>query len=154
MEARDSAIPHDVAQRRDRVERLIRERDQLLRVVDLQRELGTSLQVAELLQRLARRLGALFGLDCDSNYLAGEESREVRLVATYADPTLRNLIVELGRYLELAHAFVAFLRRLVTRYAQSDQQSWAETLLPRESNDRLDRLVSVAMQVIEREAKG
>ncbi len=51
-------------------------------------------------------------------------------------------------------AFVAFLRRLVSRYTRSDDQKWAETLLPRESDDELERLVSVAMQVIEEEAKG
>ena len=51
-------------------------------------------------------------------------------------------------------AFVAFLRRLVARYARSDDQRWSETLLPRESDGELDRLVSVAMQVIEEEARG
>lgn len=251
----------DVAQLRERVEELTRERDQLLVVVDLQQELGGTLQVAEVLQRLMRRLGDLFGLDRASIYLGNDAQREVRLVATYEDPSISNVVVDLARYPELvdafssgktvvipdavsdprlssvresldlrgvrsiivvpmrwraavigaivlrterggtpfsdadvrfceviasltaralrnAHrfervqkandaeaerrrrveleriAFVAFLRRLVSRYSRSDDQRWAETLLPRESDDELERLVSVAMQVIEEEAKG
>ena len=259
----------DVARLRERVDELTRERDQLLVVVDLQQELGGTLQVAEVLHRLTRRLGTLFGLDRASIYLAsdaghegtGDAAREVRLVATFEDPSIHNVVVDLGRYPELADAltsgetvvipdavadprlaavrsaldlrgvrsiivvpmrwrgsvigaivlrterggtpfadadvrfceviagltaralrnahrfekiqaasdaeatrrrrgeleriaFVAFLRRLVARYARSDDQRWSETLLPRESDEELDRLVSVAMQVIEEEAKG
>lgn len=246
---------------RQRVDELTRERDQLLVVVDLQRELGNSLQVADVLQRIARRLGELFGLDRSSIYLAGEGHREVRLVATYENPTLGDLVVDLDRYPELAHVFssgvtvyfpdastdarlasvrtalvergvrsivvvplrwrtavigaivlrsdragpafsardihfceviasltaralrnahrfervqrasdaeaerrrrvelerialVAFLRRLLSRYAHGEDQRWSETLLPRESDEELDRLVSVTMQVLEEEAKG
>lgn len=51
-------------------------------------------------------------------------------------------------------ALVAFLRRLLDRYASTENQSWAETLLPKASNEELDRLVAVAMQVFEEEAKG
>jgi GAF domain-containing protein len=51
-------------------------------------------------------------------------------------------------------AFVAFLRRLLQRYATTNDQLWAETLLPRESDEELERLVSVAMQVVVEEAKG
>ena len=51
-------------------------------------------------------------------------------------------------------ALVAFLRRLLSRYARSDDQVWAETLLPRESDEELERLVSVALQVVGEEAKG
>lgn len=251
----------EVTRLRERVDELTRERDQLLVVIDLQQELGGALQVAEVLQRLARRLGELFGLDRASIYLGGEGKHQVRLVATYEDPTISNVVVDLARYPELADAFssgetivipdavadprfaamrdaldlrsvrsiivvpmrsrggvigaivlrterggvpfstsdiqfceviagltaralrnahrfeqvqrandaeaerrrrvdleriafVAFLRRLVSRYTRSDDQKWAETLLPRESDDELERLVSVAMQVIEEEAKG
>jgi hypothetical protein len=49
---------------------------------------------------------------------------------------------------------VAFLRRLLDRYTAREDHMWAETLLPRASDDELDRLVSVAMQVLEEEAKG
>ncbi|MDP1858370.1 MAG: GAF domain-containing protein [Gemmatimonadaceae bacterium] len=253
--------PGELAALRVLVDELTRERDQLLTVVDLQQELATSLQVADILQRITRRLGDLFGLDRSSIYLAGEGSDEVRLVATLENPELRNLLVDITRYPELAHAFssgqtvfipdamtdprladvrsqhdltgvqsivvapirwratvigaiflrterggapfaerdirfceviasltakalrnahrfeqvernhdeqtarlrrveleriafVAFLRRLLSRYASSDDQLWSETLLPRESDDELERLVSVAMQVIGEEAKG
>jgi len=40
----------------------------------------------------------VFGLDRCSIYLAGEVAAEARLVATYEDPTLRNLVVDLDRY--------------------------------------------------------
>lgn len=260
-EALADADTSDVAQLRARLEAVTRERDQLLAVVDLQREVGSSLQVTDILQRIARRLGELFGLDRASIYLAGEGSREARLVASYEDPTIANLVVDLARYPELAHAFesgetvfipdartdarlasvrpaidtrkvgaivvapmrwrtavigaivlrsernapgfserdiafceviagltaralrnahrfervrrasdadaerrrraelerialVAFLRRLLATYARSDDQRWSETLLPRESDEELERLVSVTMQVLGEEAKG
>ena len=51
-------------------------------------------------------------------------------------------------------AFVAFRRRLLQRYATTNAPLWAETLLPRESDEELERLVSVAMQVVVEEAKG
>jgi len=51
-------------------------------------------------------------------------------------------------------ALVAFLRRLLDRYTAREDHMWAETLLPRASDDELDRLVSVAMQVLDEEAKG
>ena len=51
-------------------------------------------------------------------------------------------------------ALIAFLRRLLDRYAKSDEHIWAETLLPKASDEELERLVTVAMQVIDEEAKG
>lgn len=51
-------------------------------------------------------------------------------------------------------ALIAFVRRLIDRYAKSDDHVWAETLLPKASDEELERLVSVAMQVIDEEAKG
>jgi GAF domain-containing protein len=51
-------------------------------------------------------------------------------------------------------ALVAFVRRLLDRYAQSDQQLWSETLLPRAADEELERLVSVVMEVIREEAGG
>lgn len=249
------------ARLQERIEALTRERDQLLVVVDLQQELGSALQVSEVLQRIARRLGELFGLDRSSIYLAGEGSRQVRLVASYEDPSMGDLVVDLARYPELAHVFdsgetvciadactderlasvraalvarnvgsivvvplqwrtavigaimlrsdrsgprlsrrdvefceviaslaaralrnahrfervqrasdaeserrrrvdierialFAFLRRLFARHARGADQQWSETLLPRESDEELERLVTVTMQVLEEEAKG
>jgi two-component system, sensor histidine kinase ChiS len=51
-------------------------------------------------------------------------------------------------------ALIAFIRRLLDRYATAEDHMWAETLLPRASDQELDRLVNVAMQVIDEEAKG
>ncbi len=51
-------------------------------------------------------------------------------------------------------ALIAFVRRLLDRYTKSDDHVWAETLLPKASDEELDRLVTVAMQVIDEEAKG
>ena len=43
---------------------------------------------------------------------------------------------------------------LFARYARSDEHVWAETLLPKASDEELERLVTVAMQVIDEESKG
>ena len=53
-----------------------------------------------------------------------------------------------------AIAMIAFLRRLLDRYASSESHVWAETLLAKASDEELERLVCVALQVIEEEAKG
>ena len=252
----------DVAMLRARVEELTRERDQLTAAVDILQEISSSLHFTDILQRIAQRLGDLFGLDRCSIYLTGD-SQDVRLVASYEDPTIRNLIVDLNRYPELKRAFesgetvfipdatndpmmrsaraalehrnvrsiivvpiqwrktvigaiflrterdagpfsdrdvrfcqvvasltakalrnahrfeallrseqesavemerrrselqrialVAFLRRLLDRYTNSEDHMWAETLLPKVADEELERLVSVAMAVINEESKG
>ena len=51
-------------------------------------------------------------------------------------------------------ALLAYVRRLLDRYATTEDHMWAETLLPKASDQELDRLVNVAMQVIDEEAKG
>ena len=53
-----------------------------------------------------------------------------------------------------AIALLAFLRRLLDRYASSEGHVWAETLLAKASDEELERLVGVTLQVIEEEAKG
>jgi hypothetical protein len=50
-------------------------------------------------------------------------------------------------------ALVAFLRRLLDRYTHSEGHMWAETLLPKASDEELDRLVGVALQVIDEESR-
>lgn len=244
---------------RSQVAVLTRERDQLLAVIDILKEVSSTLHFSEVMQRIARKLGDMFGLDRSSIFLAGDGGAQVRLVATYEDPSLRNLVVDLERYPELKQAFesgetvfipdamsdpmfsqvrenldvrnvrsivvvpirwrtsvigaiflrtergavpfseadvefcqviasltatalrnahryeslqrengdrvarerraeleriamMAFLRRLFDRYATSDDHVWAETLLPRDSDQELDRLVSVAMKVVQEEA--
>ena len=250
----------DPAALRLRVEELTRERDQLRAALDIMQEVSSSLHFTDILARIARRLGDLFGLDRCSIYLAGDVAEEVRLVATFEDPGMENLVVDLGRYPELKRAFesgqtvfipeatrdpmlepvwerldersvrsivvvpvrwranvigaiflrtergsspfveadvrfcemiasltakplrnahrfgslkrerteqmerdrhaalerialIAFLRRLIERYATSAEHLWAETLLAKASDEELDRLTTVAMQVISEEAR-
>ena len=81
-----------------------RERDHLAAIVDILQEVSASLHFVDVLQTIARKLGETFGLDRCSIFLSGEKS-EVRLVASYEDPTIRNLIVDLNRYPELKRAF-------------------------------------------------
>jgi GAF domain-containing protein len=251
----------DVTLLRARVDELTRERDQLAAAVDILQEISSSLHFTEILQRIAQRLGDLFGLDRCSIYLAGDVAEEVRMVATFENPELGNLVVDLSRYPELKRAFesgqtvfipeatrepslervwetlddrsvrsivvvpvrwrtnvigaiflrtergstpfsesdikfcemiasltakalrnahrfgslkranseqverdrraalerialIAFLRRLIERYATSPEHLWAETLLAKASDEELDRLTSVAMKVITEEARG
>lgn len=87
-----------------RVAELQRERDHLVAVVDILQEISSSLHFVDILQAIARKLGQTFGLDRCSIFLAGE-SEEVRLVASYEDPSIRNLVVDLDRYPELRRAF-------------------------------------------------
>ena len=58
----------------------------------------------DVLQTIARKLGETFGLDRCAIFLSGDKD-EVRLVASYEDPTIRNLVVDLNRYPELKRAF-------------------------------------------------
>jgi len=94
----------EVARLRSRVAELQRERDHLLAVVDILQEISSSLHFIDILQSIARKLGDAFGLDRCAIFLAGEKD-EVRLVASYEDPTIRNLVVDLNRYPELQRAF-------------------------------------------------
>jgi len=93
-----------VQQLEERVAELERERDHLVAVVDILQKISSSLHFTDVLQSIARKLGQTFGLDRCSIFLSGE-SQDVRLVATYEDPSIRNLIVDLNRYPELKRAF-------------------------------------------------
>ena len=99
-----AADPATIARLEARVAELQRERDHLVAVVDILQEISTSLHFVDILQAIARKLGEAFGLDRCSIFLTGE-SEEVRLVASYEDPTIRNLVVDLNRYPELKRAF-------------------------------------------------
>jgi hypothetical protein len=81
---------------RARVAELERERDHLVAVVDILTEISASLHFTDILRTIARKLGETFGLDRCSIYLAGD-AQSVRLVATYEDPSIGNLIVDLDR---------------------------------------------------------
>src|SRR5213596_2750381 len=243
-----------------RVAELERERKHLLAIVEILKELSTSLHFTDILQAIARKLGEAFGLDRCSIFLTERGGKSVRLVASYEDPTIRNYLVDLDRYPELrraiqsgetvfiadaatdpslkhvkselinrrvksitvvpinwrsaaigaiflrtfrdgptfsdtdvqfvqvvaaltaqtlrnAHryerlelrnqetgetvrrmelerlALLSFLRRLLAAFGEREG-AWAEGLLPRASSEELDRLVGVALAVIQEEAKG
>jgi GAF domain-containing protein len=89
---------------RARIADLQRERDHLIAVVDILQEISESLHFVDILQAIARKLGDAFGLDRCAIFLTGE-AHEVRLVASYEDPSIRNLVVDLDRYPELKRAF-------------------------------------------------
>ena len=95
-----------IARLEAKVAELQRERDHLVAVVDILQEISSSLHFVDILQAIARKLGEAFGLHRCSIFLAGE-SEEVRLVASYEDPTIRNLVVDLSRYPELRRAFTS-----------------------------------------------
>jgi GAF domain-containing protein len=94
----------DVVALRAQVAELQRERDQLTAIVDILEEISSSLHFVDILQSIARKLGETFGLDRCAIFLSAQQD-EVRLIATYEDPTIRNLVVDLNRYPELKRAF-------------------------------------------------
>src|SRR5437899_10982770 len=81
-----------------------RERKHLLAIIEILKEVSTSLHFIDILQAIARKLGEAFGLDRCSIFLAERGGRSVRLVASYEDPTIRNYVVDLERYPELKRA--------------------------------------------------
>ncbi len=98
------ATQDDVTRLEAKVADLTRERDNLVAIVDILQEISASLHFVDILQTISRKLGQNFGLDRCSIFLAGERD-EVRLVASYEDPSIRNLVVDLDRYPELKKAF-------------------------------------------------
>jgi GAF domain-containing protein len=93
-----------IAELRARVGELQRERDHLVAIVDILQEVSASLHFVDTLQAIASKLGAAFGLDRCSIFLTGD-GNEIRLVASYEDPGIRNLIVDLNRYPELKRVY-------------------------------------------------
>jgi GAF domain-containing protein len=100
------SFAEDVAALETRVAELTRERDRLITIVEILQDIGSSLHFVDILQSISRNLGNTFGLDRCSIFLVGERS-EVRLVASYEDPSIRNLVVDLDRYPELKRAFTS-----------------------------------------------
>jgi GAF domain-containing protein len=94
----------ELARLEARVAELTRERNHLIAIVDILQEISASLHFVDILQTISKKLGETFGLDRCSIFLTGERS-EVRLVASYEDPSIRNLVVDLERYPELKKAF-------------------------------------------------
>lgn len=87
-----------------RVEELERERERLLAVVEILHEISGTLHFVDILQAIAKRMGETFGLDRASIILADQGGRTARLVASYEDPTIRNLVIDLARYPEIQRA--------------------------------------------------
>lgn len=87
-----------------RVEELEREQERLLAIVDILQEISGTLHFVDILQAIARKLGEAFGLDRASIILADRGGRTARLVASYEDPTIRNLVIDLERYPEIQRA--------------------------------------------------
>lgn len=94
----------DVGQLRARLAEVQRERDHLIAVVDILQAVSASLHFVEILQAISGKLGDFFGLDRCALFLTGDNS-EVRLVASYEDPSIRNLVVDVNRYPELKRVF-------------------------------------------------
>src|SRR5262245_32587595 len=88
-----------------RLQAMEQERKHLLAVIEILQEIGGTLQFGDIVQSVARRLGETFGLDRCSIFLAERVGRNVRLVASYEGPGIRNYVVDLGRYPELKRAF-------------------------------------------------
>lgn len=84
-----------------RVTELEKERERLLAIVEILHEISGTLHFVDILQAIARKLGETFGLDRASVILADRGGRTARLVASYEDPTIRNLVIDLARYPEI-----------------------------------------------------
>lgn len=113
-------------------------------------------------------IGAIFlRTERDATPFSDRDVRFCQVVASLTAKALRNahrfeaLVrstesrVEGRRAADLERvALLAFLRRLLDRYAASEEHVWAETMLPRASDEELERLVGVALKVVHEEAKG
>src|SRR5437879_121651 len=102
----------------------------------------------------------------DGPTFSDEDVRFVQVVASLTAQALRNAhryerleqrnqeTGETVRRMELERlALLSFLRRLLAAFGEREG-AWAEGLLPRASSEELDRLVGVALAVIQEEAKG
>ncbi len=86
-----------------RVSELTRERENLVAMVDILQGIAGATQYPEILNVVASKLGQTFDLDRCSVFLFSEHPG-ARLVASYEDPTIRNLEVDMTRYPELQRA--------------------------------------------------
>ncbi|MBI3791651.1 MAG: GAF domain-containing protein [Gemmatimonadetes bacterium] len=96
-------VSAEVLALRVRVAELTRERENLVAMVDILQGIAGATQYPDILAVVAKKLGETFDLDRCSVFLFGEQPG-ARLVASYEDPTIRNLEVDLTRYPELQRA--------------------------------------------------
>jgi GAF domain-containing protein len=88
-----------------RVDALERERNRLLALTEILRDLLGCTHYSDIAQTVTRRLGHLFGLDRGSVFLAaGSGPRRLHLVASYEDPSLRDHVIDLAQYPEIQRA--------------------------------------------------
>ena len=113
-------------------------------------------------------IGAIFlRTERDAPAFSDSDVRFCQVIASLAAKALRNAhrfeslmratqdVSHAQRKAELQRiALIAFIRRLLDRYTQTEDHMWAETLLPKAGDEELDRLVNVAMSVLEEEARG
>ncbi len=88
---------------KERLAELERDRDRLLALAALAEDLQRLHHFVDILQAVAGRVGAAFVLDRCSVFLTSGKD-DLRLVASYEDPSIRNLAVDPVRYPELARA--------------------------------------------------
>jgi two-component system, sensor histidine kinase ChiS len=113
-------------------------------------------------------IGAIF-LRTQRDGIAFSESdvRFCQVIASLTAKALRNAHrfeallrsseekTEVARQAELQRvALIGFMRRLLDRFTSADDHVWAETLLPKASDEELDRMVGVTMQVLAEESRG
>ena len=99
-----SAASDAFEQLQARIDVLEVERKRLMGLVELLREVLGAIHYLDIVQAVARRLGATFGLDRCSVFLTERGGGTVHLVASYEDPSIRNHVVDLTRYPELKRA--------------------------------------------------
>jgi len=112
-------------------------------------------------------IGAIFlRTERDATPFSDSDVRFCQVVAALTANALRNAhryeALQLGqkeaqrtsRNGELQRiALIAFVRRLLDRYTNTEDHMWAETLLARSADEELERLVSVTLEVVGEEAK-
>jgi GAF domain-containing protein len=111
-------------------------------------------------------IGAIFlRTERDAEPFSERDVRFCQVIASLTSKALRNAHrfeallrttetrAEASRAADLERvALLAFLRRLMNRYAASEEHLWAETMLPKASDEELERLVGVALKVVQEEA--
>jgi GAF domain-containing protein len=98
-----ASLSESIRTLRDRLAEVERDRDRLLVLASLYEELTGTLHFVDILQTVSQRVGSAFALDRCTVFLVGDTSA-LRLVASYEDPSLRNLAVDPERYPELQRA--------------------------------------------------
>jgi len=104
MNQLDDLASDESTELQQRLKELQQEREHLMATVEILEEISGTLHFVDILQRITRKLGELYGLDRCSIFLAERRGTTARLVASYEDPSIRNYIVDLERYPELKRA--------------------------------------------------